>query len=133
VDRVAVRRSVFLKKERADKRHVWGVLDALVQSARWRLGVAAAHFAAKTDTRKKSILKLWRDVARDSANEAAAETYARTVVRKRILRAVFSHAFANPSRDAFFARRADAHLMRRRAAASLRAWRFTTERERSRE
>jgi hypothetical protein len=99
----------FLKKERADKRHVWGVLDALVQSARWRLGVAAAHFAAKTDTRKKSILKLWRDVARDSANEAAAETYARTVVRKRILRAVFSHAFANPSRDAFFARRADAH------------------------
>jgi protein SFI1 len=123
----------FLKQERLDKRHVWDVLDALVQSARWRLGVAAAHFAAKTDMRRKSILKLWRDVARDSANEAAAETYARTVVRKRILRAVFSHAFANPSRDAFFARRADAHLMRRRAAASLRAWRFTTERERVRE
>jgi hypothetical protein len=123
----------FLKQERLDKRHVWDVLDALVQSARWRLGVAAAHFAAKTDMRKKSILKLWRDVAREASNEAAAETYARTVVRKRILRAVFFHAFANPSRDAFFARRADAHLMQRRAAASLRAWRFTTERERSRE
>ncbi len=123
----------LLKKERADKRHVWDVLDALVQSARWRLGVAAAHFAAKTDMRKKSILKLWRDVAREASNEAAAETYARTVVRKRILRAVFFHAFANPSRDAFFARRADAHLMQRRAAAALRAWRFTTERERSRE
>lgn len=123
----------LLKKERLDKRHVWDVLDALVQSARWRLGVAAAHFAAKTDMRKKSILKLWRDVARDSANEAAAETYARTVVRKRILRAVFFHAFANPSREASFARRADAHCMQRRAAAALRAWRFTTERERSRE
>ena len=118
----------LLRSERLVKRRAWDVLDALVQSARWRLGMAAAHEAAKTERRKKNVLRFWRDAARAASKEAAAETYARTVSRKRILRDVFFRAFANPSREARDARRADAHLLRGRAAASLRAWRATTER-----
>ena len=123
---------LLLRSERLVKRRAWDVLDALVQSARWRLGMAAAHEAAKTERSKKNVLRFWRDAARAASKEAAAETYARTVSRKRILRDVFFRAFANPSREARDARRADAHLMRGRAAASLRAWRATTERETSR-
>lgn len=113
------------RESRAVVERAWNTWDALARRARWRLGVAASHEAAKACEKTRFVVCAWRNVAKAARVKASALTFRKTHDAKR-LRLCFRAAFIEPSLEARAARNADARFIATRARQALGSWRAET-------